>query len=292
MLSLLIPCFNEQGAIEATVRTAAESLRATGEPFEIVVINDGSSDASAQVLGGLNIPELKVRTHSVNQGYSASLKNGIRKSSGEVIAMLDADGTYPVKEIGTLVHLLKEKNVDMVVGARTKAGVQIPWVRRPAKWVINKLANTLTGMKIPDLNSGMRVFTRSLAEQFMHLYPKRFSFTTTITLAALTNDYQVHFEPIEYYKRTGKSTMSSGFNGVRHFLQFMNLIVRIVTYFRPLRFFAWPSAILMVAGLATIVDTLMKQDNISDAGLLLLLTGLQIGLFGMLAEIVVRHRRA
>ena len=178
----------------------------------------------------------------------------------------------------------------MVVGARTKKGVQIPLIRRPAKWVVNMLANTLAGIRIPDLNSGMRVFSRPLAERFMHLYPQRFSFTITITLAALTNDYIVRYVPIDYRKRTGKSTMGSGINGLKNFVNFLGLIVRIITYFRPLKFFIWPSIFLMILGIGVISYTLYTDLNISDSGMLMLLSGLQIGLFGLLAEVVIRQR--
>ena len=292
MLSLIIPVFNEENSIEKTVATLHTALETYDGDFEIVVVNDGSTDRTQETLSKLNLQKLRIETHPINRGYGASIKTGIRRSTGEWIATVDADGTYPLEDFPKLIETLKKQKADMVVGARTKKGVKIPLVRRPAKAIINWLANILCGMKIPDVNSGMSIFTRDLAKHFMHLYPQRFSFTMTITLAALTNDYLVHFEPIDYYKRTGKSTMSAGFNGIRHFLQFLGLIVRITTYFRPLRFFAWPGILFGLGGMATITWTLVTDNNISDAGLLLLLTGIQIGLFGILADGVVRNRNA
>ena len=292
MLSLLVPVLNEEGVIEETIRTLDRVLKVTGESYEIVVIDDGSTDDTPQILARLNLPTLRIVTHAHNRGYGSSMKTGIRQSKGEIIGTVDADGTYPLEAFGALLKEMQSAKADMVVGARTKKGVKIPLIRRPAKWIVNKLANTLAGIRIPDLNSGMRIFTRPLCEKFMHLYPQRFSFTITITLAALTNDYMVCYVPIDYMKRTGKSTLSSGMNGLKNFANFLGLIVRIVTYFRPLKFFIWPSMILMVLGFGTICYTLYAQQNISDSGMLMLLSGLQIGLFGLLAEAVVRSRNA
>src|SRR5947209_6944767 len=224
MLSLLLPVFNEENAIEGTVRTLLETLSATREEFEIVIIDDGSTDGTKAILSQLRAPHVEVLHHPLNRGYSASLKTGIRHSRGELIGIVDADGTYPIKDFPHLLTTLRETKADMVVGARTKKGVHIPFIRRPAKAVINGLARLLTGMKIPDLNSGMRIFTRELAERFMYLYPQGFSFTITITLAALTNDYMVQYVPIDYHKRLGKSTLSSGWNGLWHFTSFFSLI--------------------------------------------------------------------
>ncbi|MBI3336778.1 glycosyltransferase family 2 protein [Candidatus Peregrinibacteria bacterium] len=289
MFSLIIPVFNEAEIIERTVREAHDVLQNTG-PFEVIVINDGSTDQTGEILARLHLPYLRIINHPYNKGYGASMKTGIRHSQGQLIGTVDADGTYPIREFPTLIQKLNATHADMIVGARVKKGVQIPLARRPAKWLVNLLANILTGIKIPDLNSGMRVFTRELGERFMHLYPQKFSFTITITLAALTSDYIVIYHPIDYFKRIGKSTLSSGINGIRNFANFLGLIIRIVTYFRPLKFFAWPSAVLMIFGLTTIGYTLATISNISDAGLLLLLTGIQVGFFGLLADVVVRNK--
>ena len=289
MITVLIPVFNEEEAITDTLTLVHRTFSAMGEQFEILVINDGSTDNTAEILAKVSYPELTVINKKHNRGYGAAMKTGIRAAKGELIAITDADGTYPIADFPLLLSEMKKHNADMVVGARTKKGAKIPLIRKPAKAIVALLANALTGMRIPDNNSGMRIFTKTLAEKFMHLYPQGFSFTLTITLAALTSEYAVEFVPIDYHKRRGSSSMSAGFNGVRNFLTFLGLIIRIVTYFRPLKFFMWPASIMMVGGLGYIIRTLIVDRNISDAGMLILLTGLQIGLFGLLAEVVVRQ---
>lgn len=290
MISILIPAFNEEQSIETTVTTLHRILTEAREEFEILVINDGSTDGTAAILKRLSLPGFRAIHSSQNNGYSFSLKTGIRHSKGDLIGMVDADGTYPITEFPKLLSRMRETEADMVVGARTKKGVEIPMLRRPGKAIINALARNLTGMRIPDLNSGMRIFTRTLAVRFLPLYPQRFSFTITITLAALTNGYIVEYVPIEYFKRTGKSSLSSGMNGIKNFMNFLSLIIRIVTSFRPLRFFIWPGVLLVGTGIAVMCYTVFTQANVSDTGLLLFLSGLQIGLFGVLGEAIIRNR--
>ncbi|MFH0770619.1 MAG: glycosyltransferase family 2 protein [Candidatus Peregrinibacteria bacterium] len=291
MISVLIPVFNEQESIESTIRRAAEAIRSTGEEFEILVMDDGSTDRTKEILRTVALPELRVLTNHFNRGYGTMMKMGIRHARGTTIATTDADGTYPIEDLPKLLSRMRETDADMVVGARTKKGASIPLMRRPAKAVVSVLANALAGFSIPDNNSGMRVFKRSLGEEFMHLYPRGFSFTLTITLAALTSGYIVEYVPIDYFKRIGKSTMG-GWNGLSNFINFLGLIIRIVTYFRPIRFFSWPGGLLLIAGFCMILFTLFQDRNISDAGLFVFLSGLQISLFGLLAEIIVRHRQA
>lgn len=291
MISLLIPVFNEKEAIRETIDTCVDVFSKIGEEFEILIINDGSTDGTEGILN--NLPQqVQVLTHPENRGYGASMKTGLRRAKGDLIAITDADGTYPIHDFPKLLAEFKANDADMVVGARTKKGVQIPPIRKPAKWVINRLVNWVSGRKIPDNNSGMRIFKKDMALEFMHLYPQGFSFTITITLAAITSDYLVLYEPIDYFRRKGSSSMSSGLNGIKNFLFFLGLITRITTYFRPLRFFAWPSVLLTLSGIGFASYTLYSEQNVSDAGMLLMLTGLQIGLFGLLAEVVVRQGRA
>ena len=292
MISLLIPVFNEKESITETIAKAHDVFSRMGEEFEILIINDGSTDGTQEILNNVNTPNVHILTHPENKGYGASMKTGIRRAKGDLIAITDADGTYPIVDFPKLLSAFREQDADMVIGARTKKGAQFHWTRVPAKWVIKHLVNSMSGRKIPDNNSGMRIFKKPMAEEFMHLYPQGFSFTITITLAAITSDYNVIYVPIDYFKRQGTSSMSSGLNGLKHFFNFIGLIIRITTYFRPLKFFVWPANLLFFGGIAYIGYTIKMSSNVSDAGMLMILTGIQIGLFGLLAEVVVRQGRA
>jgi glycosyltransferase involved in cell wall biosynthesis len=274
-ISVLIPAFNEEESIQDTVSRVKKAI----PHAEIIVINDGSKDNTGKILEKLN--EIKVITNPYNLGYGASLKKGLREASGDYIAITDADGTYPIED---LPKLLKDiPKFDMVVGSRTGKNVHIPFFRKPAKWFIGKLANFMSGKKIPDLNSGLRVFDSQKAKEFMKLYPSGFSFTTTITLAFLTNDYTINFIPINYFKRKGKSTI----HPIKDFIGFITLIFRIIMNFRPIRFFLVPGIFLILAGISYGVwQVLNLPQGLGEFPVLLFITGLQIVLMGFIADAV------
>jgi glycosyltransferase involved in cell wall biosynthesis len=284
-ISIVIPVYNEQLALKETIEAVHESIKNISDQTEIIVVNDGSSDNTRDTLK--DIQNIKVINNAYNLGYGASLKKGIKLAKYNWILITDADGTYPIKDIP---RLIKERdNYDMVVGARISKNVHVPAMRKPAKWILTKLAEFLTSKKIPDLNSGLRIFKKDIAKEFWHLFPSRFSFTTTITLACLTNDYLVKFIPIDYYKRKGKSTVRP----INDFMHFNKVIFKIVLYFNPLRFFLWPGSILAIAGfIYGLYQVLITTPgNLGQFPFILFLAGIQIIMLGLLAEIMVKSRK-
>ncbi len=199
--SLVLPVYNEEQAIAATLDYLQENLRAAECEYEIVTVNDGSTDGTGKILRSRS--DIRLIEHNRNRGYGAALKTGIRHAKYSLIVITDADGTYPNERIPELVSLATQ--VDMVVGARIGASVQYPTIRKIPKWFLVHFAQWVSRCHIPDLNSGMRVFRKSVVERFLNILPDTFSFTTTITLAMLTNGYIVHYEPINYRYRVGKS---------------------------------------------------------------------------------------
>ena len=285
-LSIIIPAFNEEESIGATIDGVRNAVETCSIDFEVIVVDDGSSDKTAEIAKSKGV---RVLRNDQNKGYGASLKAGIQKAQFGLIAIIDADGTYPPDE---LCHLLAEMNqegfdYDMVVGSRTGAYVKIPIMRKPAKWFLTQLADYLTNSKIPDLNSGLRVFKRGLIERFIDLLPDGFSLTTTITIAALTNDYQVKYIPINYYKRTGRSSIRP----LQDFLGFLTLIVRLAVCFKPLNVFLPASLILVVIGLAKALIDFVHQNYFGVGAALAILTGVQIGFLGLLADLILKRTK-
>ena len=156
-VSVVIPAFNEESSIQWVVTELRDLLLEHKIISEIIVVDDGSNDATAQ---RANAAHARVLQHRSNRGYGASLKTGIAAATYDVIAITDADGTYPARYFPQLLAELE--SADMVVGARIGNDVHIPLVRRPAKWVLKRLANYVSNSRIPDLNSGLRVFRRDL----------------------------------------------------------------------------------------------------------------------------------
>jgi glycosyltransferase involved in cell wall biosynthesis len=285
-LSVIVPAFNEEESIGETLDSLISVLDREDLQYEIIVVDDCSVDRTSEIVGSRSV---KLVRHSQNKGYGASLKSGIARASFDLIAITDGDGTYPTSDIPVLLRQMSMDgyDYDMVVGSRTGEQVRIPFLRRPAKWFLNQLAAYLTGYKIPDLNSGLRVFKRGLVERFLSLLPDGFSFTTTITIAALTNGYQVKYVPINYYRRKGQSSIRP----LHDFLGFISLIVRLIVYFKPLNFFLPASLALLVIGLAKALIDFLHQNYFGVGSAIAILTAIQIGFLGLLADLILRRTR-
>lgn len=280
MITVIIPAHNEEKAIDTILDELIAVLEE--QPYEIIVVDDGSTDNTAKIVQQKET--VKLIQHPINKGYGAALKTGIKNATNDLIMIIDGDGTYPVKAIPEL--LVEVDNYDMVVGARTGKEVKIQLYRRPAKWFLSKLANYLVGTKIPDLNSGMRIFKKEDVLKFFNILPSTFSFTTTITLAYLSIDYNVKYVPIDYHERTGKSKIKpfrDGFN-------FIMLIVRTITYFNPLKVFLPISIGLFVFGFILLSYQMIVARNVADLPAMIILAAFQIGFLGLLADLIVRER--
>ena len=279
--SVVVPCYNEEGAIRDTVHSLRESL-ADQESYELIFVNDGSTDQTGEILQELVAvhPELMVVSHENNRGYGAALKSGIRHASSDWIVITDADGTYPNSELGEMLALAGR--YDMVVGSRTGDKVRYPFLRRIPKLFLNAYASWIAGRRIPDLNSGMRVFRRDLAEKFLRILPDGFSFTTTITLALLTNRYKVYYHPINYSPRIGRSKIQP----IRDTLRFVQLIVRTGVYFAPLRVFLPVAGIFFLGFLVTLFQDVFVRQDLTERTLILFVTAAQLAMFSLLADMI------
>jgi glycosyltransferase involved in cell wall biosynthesis len=281
MVSIVIPAYNEKESLEAVLRNIRSSI---GEvfPFEIIVVDDGSTD-------GLDISPYKnlidqFHKHKDNTGYGAAIKTGIRHSKGEKIVIIDADGTYPTSVIPHLVKALDHS--EMAVGARTGANVKIPLFRQPAKFILGLVANYLAETIIPDLNSGLRAFWKKEAEPFYHILPRGFSFTTTLTLAFLCNDLNVEYIPIDYHKRMGASKIRP----IRDTKNILLTIIRTIVYFNPLKVCLPVSIILFLLALGVLSFSLLALDKIMDGTIAVLtLSGVQVLAIGLLADLIARR---
>ena len=174
----------------------------------------------------------------------------------------------------------------MVVGARTGENVHIPFIRKPAKWFLNKLANILTGTKIPDLNSGLRIFKKELVNKYLHLLPSDFSFTTTITLAFLCDNHNVNYIPIDYNKRTGKSKIKS-----KDAINFLLLIFRTIIYFNPLKVFLPICFAFFIVTLSSLTYDVIFSQGIYYKTLLLFIFTMILFVFGLIADLIVRKSK-
>ncbi|HEV3482152.1 MAG TPA: glycosyltransferase family 2 protein [Candidatus Acidoferrales bacterium] len=275
-VSVVIPAYNEESGIPSVVAELRRVLGNYAASIEIIVVDDGSTDSTARAAG---LAGARVMRHRSNRGYGAALKTGIAAATHDYVTIIDADGTYPAECVPMLLDELER--ADMVVGSRVKAGAKIPLIRRPAKWLLNRLANYLTNARIPDLNSGLRVFRRDVAMQYFPILPDQFSWTTTITLAMHCDKYAVAYTPIDYRARKGRSKIVPWDAG-----SFLILILRTSMLFRPLRIF-FPIVVVFAAyGIVKLAIDLTHQPNVSASAALALICALLVLLIGMLGDAI------
>jgi glycosyltransferase involved in cell wall biosynthesis len=275
-ISVVIPAYNEEQEISRVLTEMRTLLHGKGINAEIIVVDDGSTDQTARMA---KMVGARVIQHRSNRGYGASLKTGIVEATHNIIAITDADGTYPARFLPDMLEELE--NADMVVGARIGSTVHIPLVRRPAKKALNLLANYVSGRKIPDLNSGLRVFRRDVILQYFPILPDQFSFTTTITMAMLCDKYAVSYIPIDYLKRGGRSKIVPWDAG-----SFAILILRIAMLFKPLRVFIPMALFCLAFAIVKITVDMFRDPNISASAVLALISAMQLTLVGMLGEAI------
>ncbi|KAF3887039.1 MULTISPECIES: glycosyltransferase family 2 protein [Nostocales] len=276
--SLVLPVYNEEKSIAATLSNLHRTLNLARCQYEIIVVNDGSTDETGDILSSHS--DIRIIEHIRNRGYGAALKSGIRQAKYPLIVITDADGTYPNERIPELVALTNQ--ADMVVGARIGNNVTYSNLRKIPKWFLVRFAEWISMTSIPDLNSGLRVFRKSIVEEFLNILPDTFSFTTTITLAMLTNHYIVHYVPIDYHHRVGKSKIKP----VQDTLRFVQLILRVGVYFAPLRVFLPVAGLFFAAFLITLCQDIFIRRDLTERTLILFVAATQLGMFALLADMI------
>jgi glycosyltransferase involved in cell wall biosynthesis len=231
MISLVIPVYNEVDAVADTVARAKEILATTGEPFEIVVVDDGSDDGSDGVLRSLEGVTVVVHPHNV--GYGRALKSGITAARYETIAIVDADGTYPLDQLPGLLSTYRRKGLDMIVGARTGINYRESALKAPLRALLKFIVEYTAGRRIPDINSGLRIFERKTTLRYFRHLSDRFSFTTSLTLSYMMNGHFVAYQDIPYGARVGRTKVRL----FRDSLRTLQNIVQAAVYYNPLKMF-------------------------------------------------------
>jgi len=277
-VSIVIPAYNEEQGVSKQIMAIHEVMESSNWNYELILVDDGSTDSTIEEI---KKHDVKIIRLPENRGYGAALKEGIFKAENDLIVITDADGTYPADAIPEL--LAKSNGYDMIVGARITNDAKLPWERRPAKWILRKLASYLAGYKIPDLNSGLRVMKKPVIERFFHILPSGFSFTTTITLCMLCNDYLVHYHPISYAERIGKSKIRP--IDTYHFFL---LILRTIILFNPLKIFLPFGTLFFLLGFAKLVFVDFPLRNVSETAVLGFLAAFIIWAIGLLSDQIAR----
>lgn len=282
-VSVVLPCYNERAHVEQEIKRIGAALEAAGMSYELLVVDDGSTDGSRELLQ--TIPGIRTIFLPRNQGSGTARRIGTQQARGRVVVWTDADMTYPNELIPELVRELDDQ-YDQVVGARKTEAGTYKLFRVPAKWAIRKLASYLTNTPIPDLNSGLRAFKRSVAKPYLRLLPAGFSCVTTITLAFLCNGHQIKYVPIDYFKRSGRSKFHPFKDAYNYILQ----VLRMVMYFNPLRVLM-PVALTLLGAtfVKAVVDLVVHHFHVAGSTVLVGLAAFNIMAIALLADLVVRR---
>ncbi|RKS05391.1 glycosyltransferase involved in cell wall biosynthesis [Nocardiopsis sp. Huas11] len=291
-VTIVLPCFNEEEHVVDEVKRICAAMDASGHTYELLAVDDASTDDTLAKLRDAEAlyPHMRVIAFGHNGGSGTVRRIGSQRARGEYVVWTDADMSYPNERIPELVSILDEEpGVDQVVGARTQEMGTHKMLRVPAKWAIRKVAESLTNTRIPDLNSGLRVFRREVARPYLRLLPPGFSCVTTITLAFLSNQHTVKYVPIEYAKRAG----TSKFHFVRDAYRYILQVLRMVMYFNPLKVLMPPSlALLGVGAVKFVFDQVRHPLYIPNNTVMILMTGLIIAAIALLADLIVRSRES
>lgn len=285
LVSIVLPAYNEELALADDLQLLIDTMDTSDYTYELIVVDDGSTDNTADIAASFT--GIHVIRHDTNRGPGAARSTGMRAARGQIVAMTDADGTYPNQDLPRLVdHVLA--GADMAVGARQVEAGTLKWLRVPAKEFIRWLASYLTATDIPDLNSGFRAVRREVGLRFLPILPNTHSWVSTITLALLSNNYRVDYFPIEYYPRVGHSS----FHPIRDTYNYISLVLRTITYFNPLKIFLPVSLIVFTVGIIRALYNSFVVLDFKESDVVILVVALLIGMMGLLADVIVAHGRA
>lgn len=280
-MSVIIPAYNEAQGIGTTLDGLLAAIADSERSYEVIVVDDGSADETADAAAR---PGVRVVRHRRNKGYGAALKTGVLAARGEAVVFFDADDQFDPADIERVIDELDD--ADAALGSRT-ADSYSPVARRGGKKLLAWLANYLARQRIPDLNCGLRAMRRDLMLEYLHLWPTGFSASTTTTLVLLKEGYEVAFVPVTVKKRVGQSSVRFFRDGIDTAL----LILRLTTLLDPFRVFVPVALALFLLGIGWGIRYIVAGRGLSVAALFLLVSGVMIFFFGLLADQIAALRR-
>jgi glycosyltransferase involved in cell wall biosynthesis len=299
-LSVVIPALNEENGIADII----ERVLAIKEPLakvcvsglELIVVDDGSQDRTPEIVA--SYPEVVLVRHPVNRGYGAAIKTGFRQAQGNLLAFLDADGTYPPEYYPELCRPIVEGQADLVIGSRMSGSdSEMPLVRRIGNTIFATLVSLISNRRVTDSASGQRVIR---SDMLSHLYPlpDGLNFTPVMTTRAMHEHIEVAEVPIPYSERVGRSKLSVVHDGYR----FLSSILMTALTYNPVRIFGLSGFGLVCLGILVAFLSLLFPESglVADnqfatifAGLVLVSAGVNIFSIGTTFNYIVSlfHKR-
>lgn len=282
-LSVLIPAYNESAGIGRTLEELVTYIDM--EETEVIVVDDGSTDNTADIVRGF--PEVRLIQHDVNKGYGTAIKTGTRAAVGEIIAWYDADGQHRPEDLKKVVDEIVTKNLDYCIGVRGKDSY-VDKTRVLGKFILRLFLRIVTFKRVTDFNSGLRAFKREILLRYLSLLPKRFGASTVTTLLMQEEDYNGSEVPIVVRQRIGKSSVKQIKDGVRTIM----LILNVILLFHPMRVLGSSGGVMILAGLIYGgICALQWHGGFPVFATVLIIFGIQLFCFGLLSHQISRVRK-
>jgi glycosyltransferase involved in cell wall biosynthesis len=279
MISVVVPALNEEPVIGRTLAELRDACATSGlAGAEIIVVDDGSTDRTGAIAAEAGA---RLVRHPHNVGYGRSVKDGVGAATHDTIVIIDADGTYPLE---ALPQMLAEfhRGVDMVVGARTGDQYRD---KAPLRAILKWLVEFTAGRRVPDVNSGLRVFSKSTLQPYQDHLSDTFSFTTSLTLAYMMTGRFVSYVPIGYRERVGRTKVRL----LRDSLRTLQYIVQAILYYNPLKLFLLICGVQFVLGVVLLLVARLGEFATAFAlGVGCLVTVVPVFCLGLLAELLSR----
>lgn len=282
-VSIIIPAYNEESGIGDTLcdLISREAIKA----YEIIVINDASTDKTAEILA--QYPQVRTITHTINRGYGSALVTGMRQAKGQYLIWFDADGQHRAEDFLTLAHTLMNENLDYCIGVRGEDSHEVQ-SRKLGKRLLRLSVQFAAGQEVKDFNSGLRGFRRSIILRYLHLLPEGFGASTLTTLLMIERNHLGRDIPIVVRERQGTSTVKPLRDGFRTLM----IILRIVLLFKPLLFFTSIGLFLITVGLSYgMIEAISLRQGFPVFGALIIILGVQSLFFGLLNDQISLLRR-
>jgi hypothetical protein len=239
LVSVVIPCLNEAETIADCVRAAREGIAGSGLPGEVLVIDNGSSDGTAELAAAAGARVV----HERRRGYGSAYLRGFREARGQYLVMGDGDGSYDFGDVPRFVTPLHEGAVDVVMGTRLKGTILPGAMSWSHRWIGNPILSGMLRLfyrtRISDSHCGMRSFSRAALER-MGLRTTGMELASEIVVAALRSQLRLAEIPITYHPRGGVSKLNGLRDAWRH--------VRFMLLFSPSHLFLAPGLLLCVVG--------------------------------------------
>lgn len=285
-VSIIIPAYNEAAAIEMVLKELLESIEGWNtKNIEIIVVNDGSSDDTAEIVSRFS--QVRLVNHRKNKGYGAAVKTGIREAAGDIIVWYDADGQHRPEDVLKLINKMNEEDLDYCIGIRDSNSYEEK-NRRLGKKVLKSILRYITKEELRDFNSGMRGFKKELIMSYLSILPDTFGASTVTTLLMLEQDYKGGEVSITVRKREGKSSVRQVRDGFRT----IALIFQVIILFQPMRIFGKCGLAMCIAGsMYGVIRALQWSNGVPILASILIIFGFQLICFGILSDQISRIRK-